>query len=41
MPEIAYTTVGNYLIEKNIVPGRDLKVVTLDRYTPSDLYIFD
>lgn len=41
MPEIAYTTVGNYLSEKNIVPGRDVKVVTLDRYTPSDLYIFD
>jgi len=41
MPEIAYTTVGNYLSEKNIKPGKDIEIITLERYIPSELYVFD
>ena len=40
MPEIAYTTVKNHLDEKQIVVGKDLNLVTLDRLDPSELYIF-
>jgi phosphoribosyl 1,2-cyclic phosphodiesterase len=40
LPEIAYTTVQNYLEEKQIVVGKDLELVTLDRLNPSELYIF-
>lgn len=40
MPEIAYTTVQNHLDEKQIVVGKDLNLVTLDRLDPSELYIF-
>ncbi len=41
LPEIAYTTVQNHLEEKQIVVGKDLELVTLDRLNPSELYIFD
>jgi len=40
MPDIAYTTVQNHLDEKQIVVGKDLSLVTLDRLDPSELYIF-
>lgn len=40
LPEIAYTTVQNHLEEKQIVVGKDLELVTLDRLNPSELYIF-
>lgn len=40
LPEIAYTTVQNYLEEKEIIVGKHLELVTLDRLNPSELYIF-
>ncbi|MDD3078870.1 MAG: MBL fold metallo-hydrolase [Paludibacter sp.] len=40
MPEIAFTTVENYLNDVNVKVGRDMNLVTLSRYTPSELYIF-
>jgi len=40
MPEIAYTTVQNHLDEKQIIVGKDLNLVTLDRLNPSEIYIF-
>ena len=40
LPELAYTTIQNYLDEKQIVVGKDVQLVTLDRLNPSELYIF-
>jgi len=40
LPELAYTTVQNYLVEKKIVVGIDVQLVTLERLNPSELYIF-
>ena len=40
LPEVAYTTVQNHLEENQIVVGKDLELVTLDRLNPSELYIF-
>ncbi len=40
LPELAYTTVQNYLEENNIIVGRDVQLTTLDRLNPSELYIF-
>ncbi len=40
MPEIAYTTVQNHLDEKQIIVGKDLNLVILDRLNPSEIYIF-
>lgn len=40
LPEIAYTTVQNHFYEKQIVVGKDLELITLDRLNPSELYIF-
>lgn len=39
LPELAYTTVQNHLEEKQIVIGVDLQLVTLERMTPSELFI--
>ncbi len=41
LPEVAYTTVQNYLEEKQIIVGRDIQLITLDRLSSSELYIFD
>ncbi|MEI8272165.1 MAG: MBL fold metallo-hydrolase [Paludibacter sp.] len=40
LPEVAYTTVQYHLEEREIVVGKDLELVTLDRLNPSELYIF-
>lgn len=40
-PEIAYDTVKNRLSENNIIVGRDVQLVALQRTTPSELYIFE
>ena len=40
LPELANTTIQNYLDEKQIVVGKDVQLVTLDRLNPSELYIF-
>jgi len=40
LPELAYTTIQNYLDEKQIVVGKDVQLVTLDRMSPSELYVF-
>lgn len=40
MPEIAFETVSSILGSKNVVVGKDVQLVTLNRYIPSDLYIF-
>jgi phosphoribosyl 1,2-cyclic phosphodiesterase len=41
LPEIAYTTIQNHLEEKQIVVGKDIHLVTLDRLNPSELYVFE
>jgi phosphoribosyl 1,2-cyclic phosphodiesterase len=40
MPEIAYETVKSMLKTNDITVGEDIQLVTLNRYIPSDLYIF-
>ena len=40
-PELAYTTVKSYLEKSNIKVGEDVKLVTLDRFNPTELFIFD
>lgn len=40
LPELAYTTIQNYLEEKQIIVGKNLELITLDRLNPSELYIF-
>jgi phosphoribosyl 1,2-cyclic phosphodiesterase len=40
LPEVAYTTIQNYLEEKKVVVGQDVQLVTLERTDPSELYIF-
>jgi len=39
MPEIAYTTVQNYLNDRQITVGKDLTLITLDRMDASELYL--
>jgi phosphoribosyl 1,2-cyclic phosphodiesterase len=39
-PELAYTTVQNYLEEKQIIVGKHVQLITLERLSPSELYIF-
>jgi len=41
LPEVAYTTIQNLLEEKRIIVGTDVQLITLDRLTPSELYIFE
>lgn len=41
LPEIAYATIENYLKTKNIIVGQDVNLVTLDRFTPSKMYLFE
>jgi phosphoribosyl 1,2-cyclic phosphodiesterase len=41
IPDLAYCTVSDLLAEQGIVVGRDVELVTLDRTSPSKLYIFD
>jgi phosphoribosyl 1,2-cyclic phosphodiesterase len=41
LPELAYCTVSDLLAEQGIVVGRDVELVTLDRTSPSKLYVFD
>lgn len=40
IPELAFTTVKSYLEEKNIVVGKDVQLITLDRFVPTDLFVF-
>ncbi len=37
-PELAYSTVSNYLESKNISVGEDVELFTLDRFLPSELF---
>lgn len=39
-PDIAYTTVQNYLEEGNVRVGEDVRLVTLERTEPSELFVF-
>lgn len=39
-PELAYETVKSHLEKRNIIVGKEIHVITLDRYLPSELYIF-
>ncbi|MDO9153812.1 MAG: MBL fold metallo-hydrolase [Paludibacter sp.] len=39
-PELAYETIRGYLKDKNIEVGKEVQLVTLDRFSPSELYIF-
>lgn len=40
-PEKAFQTIANSLTEKNIKVGEDVHLVVLDRYSPSQLYVFE
>ncbi|ADQ79085.1 metallo-beta-lactamase superfamily hydrolase [Paludibacter propionicigenes WB4] len=40
LPELAYTTIQNYLETKKVKVGVDVQLVTLDRMNISELYIF-
>lgn len=40
-PDVAFTTVKSYLEKKNIRVGKDLKLVILERFAPTELFIFD
>ena len=39
-PEIAYTTVQQYLEEKQIIVGKDVGVIPLERLVPSKMFVF-
>jgi len=41
MPNIAYETVQSLMEEQNIQIDTDVKLVVLNRFTPSELYIFE
>lgn len=41
LPELAYCTISELLAEKEIVVGKDVELVTLERTSPSKLYVFD
>lgn len=41
LPDIAYATIENHLQNRNIKVGEHVKLLTLDRFTPSELFIFD
>jgi len=41
LPEVAFATIENYLVNINVKVGQDMNLVTLNRFTPSDLYVFD
>jgi len=41
LPEVAYTTIQNFLGEKQIIVGTHVQLITLDRMTPSELFIFE
>lgn len=38
LPELAYTTIQNYLESSDIKVGEHVQLITLDRITPSELY---
>lgn len=40
-PEIAYNTVKRFLENKNIKVGEDVQLITLDRFTPTQLFILN
>jgi len=40
LPELAYTTIQNYLETKQVKVGVDVQLITLDRLNISELYIF-
>jgi phosphoribosyl 1,2-cyclic phosphodiesterase len=40
LPELAYTTIQNHFEEKEIIVGQHLQLITLERMTPSELYVF-
>jgi len=40
LPEVAYTTIQNHLESRQVIVGEHVQLVTLDRLTPSELYIF-
>jgi len=41
LPEIAFQTIEDHLLAQNIIVGKHLNLVTLNRFTPSELYVFD
>lgn len=41
LPDLAYCTVSEMLSEKGVVVGQDVELVTLERTSPSKLYVFD
>lgn len=40
MPEIAFETVQSCYTDKGVEVGKHLELITLNRYTPSEMYIF-
>jgi phosphoribosyl 1,2-cyclic phosphodiesterase len=41
LPELAYCTVSELLADKGIIAGKDVELVTLERTSPSKLYVFE
>jgi phosphoribosyl 1,2-cyclic phosphodiesterase len=40
LPNVAYTTIQNYLENKQVIVGKDVQLITLDRLMPSEVYVF-
>jgi len=40
LPDVAYTTIQNHLENKQIIVGKDVQLITLDRLIPSEIYVF-
>lgn len=38
-PDVAYSTVRNYLEKSNVKVGKDVQLVTLDRLSPTEVYV--
>jgi phosphoribosyl 1,2-cyclic phosphodiesterase len=40
-PDIAFSTIKRYLENKNIKVGEDVQLITLERFTPTELFILN
>jgi phosphoribosyl 1,2-cyclic phosphodiesterase len=40
-PDVAFTTVRSYLEKKNIRVGKDLTMIALNRFSPTELYVLE
>lgn len=40
LPELAYATIREHLESRRIIVGKDVNLTTLERFSPSELYVF-